>query len=121
MSYESTVVVDSCAASGVRYTVAKVSFERRMELMRRIRELARRMDFLEAGETPAERMDAGLLRAEIDRAYVLWGVRGVVGLEVDGKPATPESLAESGPEELFREALTAVYAQLGLTGAERKN
>jgi len=121
MTYESLVVVDSQAASGVTYTVAKASFERRMELMRRIRELGQRMEFLEAGQKPADKMDAALLRAEIDRIYLLWGLRGVSGLELDGKPATPELLAEAGPEDLFREALAAVRAETGLTGSERKN
>jgi len=121
MNYESVVAVDSAVAPGVRYSVARVSFERRIELMRRIRELARRMEFLEAGQEPGEKMDAALLRAEIDRIWLLWGLRDVAGLEVDGKPATPETLALAGPEELFREALAAVWAQAGLTGAERKN
>jgi len=121
MTYESVAVVESKIAAGVSYTVAKVSFERRLELMRRIRELARRLEFLEAGESHGEKMDAALLRAEIDRTYVLWGLREVSGLEVDGKAATPEALAGAGPEELFREALTAVLAQTGLSDAERKN
>jgi hypothetical protein len=40
---------------------------------------------------------------------------------VDGAEATPELLAEAGPESLFQEALAAVRAEAGLTGAERKN
>ncbi len=43
------------------------------------------------------------------------------GLELDGAPATPESLAAIGPEELFREAVAAVKAECGLTETERKN
>jgi len=121
MTYESVVVVNSHSASGVTYTIAKVSFERRMELMRRIREMARRMEFLEAGQEPGDKMDAALLRAEIDRTYLLWGLRSVSGLELDGKQATPELLAEAGPEHMFREALAAVLAETGLTDAERKN
>ena len=121
MNYESVVTVDSAIAEGVRYSVARASFERRLALMRKIRELGRRMEFLEAGQDPGDRMDAALLRAEIDRIWLLWGLREIAGLEVDGKAATPESLAAAGPEELFREALEAVRAQTGLTDAERKN
>jgi hypothetical protein len=121
MTYESVVQVDSRVASGVTYAVARVSFERRLELMRRIREFGRRMEFLEAGQEPGDKMDAALLRAELDRIWVLWGLRDVAGLEVDGKRATPELLAQAGPEALFREALAAVRAQAGLTTAERKN
>ena len=101
--------------------MARMSFARRVELMRRVRELARRAEFLNAGTSPEEKMDAALLEAEIDRLYVVWGLRGVTGLELDGQGATPESLAESGPEELFREALAAVRAEAGLSETERKN
>jgi len=121
MRYESVKVVESHVAPGVAFTIARKSFARRLELMRRIRELAGRMEFLEAAQEPCEKMDAGLLRAEIDRLYLVWGLRGISGLELDGSAATPESLAHSGPEELFREALAAVRAETGLNEAERKN
>src|SRR5690242_8952485 len=93
MTYDSVVVVNSRLANGVTYTVAKVSFERRLELMRKIRDLARRLEYLEAGKEAGDRMDAAVLRAEIDRTYIIWGLQGVSGLEVDGEPATPEALA----------------------------
>ena len=121
MSYDSAVSVRSVVNDGVSYRVARMSFGRRVELMRRVRELARRMEFLEAGEAVGERMDAGLLRAEIDRMFLLWGLVGVAGLVVDGVEATPEALVERGPEELFREALAAVRRETGLTDDERKN
>jgi hypothetical protein len=121
MTYESVKVVDSAVAPGVAFTVAKMSFGRRLELMRRVRELARRAEFLSAGSNPEEKMDAALLEAEIDRLYVVWGLREVAGLQLDGQEATPESLAESGPEEVFREALAAVRVETGLSEAERKN
>jgi hypothetical protein len=121
MSYESVAMIESHFAPGVSFTVIRMSFERRVDLMRRVRELARRMEFLQAGSAPDEQMDAALLQAEIDRLYVLWGLRGVTGLELDGSPATPESLAAAGPEELFREALAAVRAETGLNEEQRKN
>jgi len=121
MEYKSCEIIESTVASGVSYTVVKMSFGRRVELMRRIRELAARKEFVEAGDTPNEKMEAALLASEIDRIYVLWGLKEVEGLELDGLPATPESLATSGPEELFREALAAVKQQCGLSETERKN
>jgi hypothetical protein len=121
MSYESLKVVDSDAAPGVRYTVAKMSFARRLDLMRKVRELAQRMEFLEAGDSAGDKMDAALAQAEIDRLWVNWGLRAVSGLDLDGAAATPDSLAEAGPEDLFREALAAVRAEAGLSEAERKN
>jgi hypothetical protein len=66
-------------------------------------------------------MDAGLLRAEIDRVFLLWGLMGVSGLTVDGVEASPELLVERGPEEVFREALAAVRRESGLSEEERKN
>jgi hypothetical protein len=113
--------LESKVAPGVTFSVARMSFGRRVELMRKVRELARRVEFLEAGQEPGDRMDAALVQAEIDRVYLAWGLKGVAGLAVDGVEATPESLAEAGPEELFREALEAVRAETGLNEAERKN
>jgi hypothetical protein len=121
MTYESVTIVQSEKAPGVTFSVARMSFGRRVELMRKVRELARRKEFLEAGQQPGERMDAALLQAEIDRVYLVWGLQEVSGLELDGAKATPEVLAESGPEELFREALAAVRRETGLTEEERKN
>jgi hypothetical protein len=121
MIYESTAVIESQEARGVTFTVAKMSYARRVELMRSIRELARRLEFLAASAEPSDKMDASLLEAEINRLYVTWGLRAISGLTLDGTEATPELLAESGPENLFREALAAVQAQTGLTEPERKN
>ena len=118
---ESTRIVESRVAPGVRYTIAAMSFARRVELMTRVREIARRMEFLAAGEDAGQKMDAGLLRAAIDRVYVEWGLKAVAGLVLDGREADPALLVESGPEELFREALAAVRAETGLSEEERKN
>jgi hypothetical protein len=98
-----------------------MSFGRRVELMRRVRELARRVEFLAASEEAGEKMDGALLHAEIERLYLMWGVKAVSGLTVDGNSAGPELLAEAGPEELFREALAAVRRETGLNEEERKN
>ncbi|HWC99462.1 MAG TPA: hypothetical protein VG456_22035 [Candidatus Sulfopaludibacter sp.] len=121
MTYESECVVASQVAEGVSYTVVKLSFARRMELMRRVRDLAKRVEFLEAGQEAAGTMEAALLRAEVDRLFLAWGLRAVTGLAIDGENASPELLAEKGPEDLFREALAAVRAAAGLSDAERKN
>jgi hypothetical protein len=120
-SYRSESVMESRTVPGVRLTIAKMSFGRRVELMRRVRELARRTEFLAASEEAGEKMDSALLHAEIERLYVMWGVTAVSGLTVDGSTAGPELLAEAGPEELFREALAAVRRETGLNEEERKN
>ena len=119
-SYEGDAMVHSTSHPGVRFRIARVSFARRVELMRRVRELSRRAEFLGAGQDPADRMDAALLQAEIEQLYVAWGVKAVEGLTVNGVAARPELLAE-GPEDVFREALAAVRRELGLSEQERKN
>jgi hypothetical protein len=121
MKYESEAAVDSRVMPGVTFRIARMSFGRRVALMHRVRELARKAEFLDAGQESGGKMDAALLQAEIDRVFLLWGLEGVQGLELDGAAATPESLAEAGPEELFREALAAVRAETGLSAEERKN
>jgi hypothetical protein len=121
MTYESVERVESKIAEGVVYSVSKMSFARRMDLMQRVRELTRKAEFLVAGDDTGGKMDAALLEVEIERLYVKWGLREVTGLEVDGSLATPDTLAEAGPEDLFREALAAVRAAAGLSDAERKN
>lgn len=121
MTYESVRVVESRVADGVTFTVAKMSFGRRVELMRRVRELAGRAEFLEAGEGAENKMDSALAQAEINRLYLTWGLQAVAGLQLDGAEATPAMLAEAGPEDLFREALEAVRAETGLSEADRKN
>lgn len=74
MTYESMAVIESQVAPGVTFTVTKMSYGRRVELMRRVRELSRRMAFLEAGAEPGEKMDAVLLQAEINQLYLTWGL-----------------------------------------------
>jgi hypothetical protein len=121
MIYESVKTVESAVAPGVTFEVARMSFARRVELMRRVREVARRVEFLESSGRAGDRMEATLLQAEVGRLYLLWGLRGIAGLNVDGAVATPELLADAGPESLFQEALAAVRAEAGLTAAQRKN
>ena len=115
-------VVASTERPGVEFVIARMTFGRRIELMRHVRDLAARLEYFEAGRDAKNGMEASLLGAEIDRLYIRWGLEEVRGLEIDlGVPATADSLAESGPEELFLEALAAVKAECGLTENERKN
>jgi hypothetical protein len=120
MNYESWLERESRTTPGVTFVLAKMSFGRRVELMRRLREIAQKVEFLEAGDA-REKIEAALLTSEIDRLYVIWGLREVRGLELDGEAATPESMAAIGPEELFREAVATVKTECGLTEIERKN
>jgi hypothetical protein len=119
--WTSRKLVASEGRPGVEFVIARMTFGRRIELMRQVRDLAARLEYFEAGRDAKNGMEASLLGAEIDRLYIRWGLEEIRGLEIDGIPATAESLIASGPEDLFLEALTAVMAECGLAENERKN
>ncbi len=121
MEYQSDVVIEARSWQGVRFRIARMSFGRRVELTRRVAELAGKVGYLQAGDEAKEKLDAAVLNGEIDRVYLEWGLRGIEGLMIDGAPATPESLMLAGPEELCREVVAAIKAQCGLNEEERKN
>lgn len=118
--YESSTWWEADALAGVRYRTAKVSVARRIELARRIRDIGRRIEFLEAGGAQ-EKLEAAVLSAEIDRAYLEWGLEAVEGLTIDGEAATPQLLVEKGPADLAEEILGRIKAECGLGEEERKN
>jgi hypothetical protein len=123
MNYTSRSVEQCSSAhyTEVRYEIRRISFGGRIELARRIREIGRRAEYLEAGSDVRDKLEATVLGAEIDRAYLEWGLAGVEGLEIDGEAATPASLIDSGPVELAEEILSRIKAECGLTDDERKN
>ncbi len=119
--YASTVWFDSVSRPPVRYSILRISFGRRIELARRIREVGRKAEYLEAGSDVRDKLEATVLGAEIDRVYLDWGLKGVEGMEIDGAAATPQSLIDAGPVELVAEILGRIKAECGLTDDERKN
>jgi hypothetical protein len=122
MNYESTKRVESKECAGVCFTVYRMSFGRRLELTRKVRDLLGRLEFVRAGQGgPAEDTEAVLLAGEIDREYARWGLASVEGLEIDGRPSTPDDLIEKGPERLVAEVLAAIRQEAGLDEEERKN
>jgi hypothetical protein len=106
---------------GVRFTIARMSFGRRIELARRIRDVGRRIEFLEASGEVREKLEAAVASAEIERVYLEWGLIGIEGLAIDGEPASVETMAERGPIALAREITEKIRAECGLTEEERKN
>src|SRR5579863_10041944 len=119
--WQSKTIVHSQAWPGVEYVIARITFGRRLELLKRVRDLAVRLEYFEAGREEKNRIEASLLGAQLDRLYIEWGLEDVRGLQIDGESATPESLVDRGPEELFQEVLAAVKAECGLNEQERKN
>jgi hypothetical protein len=119
--YASTIWIDANGRAGVRYAIRRVSFGGRIELARRIREIGRKAEYLEASSDVRDKLEATVMAAEIDRAYLEWGLAEVEGLEIDGAAATAASLIETGPVELAVEILKRIKAECGLTEDERKN
>ena len=122
MGYESVVEVASETIAGVRFAVDRMSFGRRLELIRELKQWLGRLEFVASGpKGPEQEAEAALLAGEIDRIYLQWGLRGVKGLEIDGEEATAEKLIERGPEGLVAEILRAIRREAGLSEEERKN
>jgi hypothetical protein len=121
VSYESVITVPSKTIPGVAFVLNRVSFGRRMELSRQVREISRRGEFLEAGSQLQEKIEANILAQEVDAMYLRWGLVSIEGLEIDGEPATAGQLIEKGPEELTREIVGTIKEQCGLSDTERKN
>ena len=121
MNYESTFTIESTVLPGVTLTVLRVSIARRLELLKKVRELTARVEFYKAGAQLEDKLDASIASAEVESLYVLWGVSRVHGLTIDGAEATPESLVNHGPQSLVREAASVVRSQLGLSEEEIKN
>jgi hypothetical protein len=119
--YESVVRKDSAAYPGVSYSIHRMSFGRRNELLRQIREIGRKSEFLEASEEFGDKIDASLTACAIDALYLKWGLSELSGLLVDGEAATHELLLERGPESLVREILLSIKAECGLSAEETKN
>ncbi|HYL37175.1 MAG TPA: hypothetical protein VEV17_14760 [Bryobacteraceae bacterium] len=113
--------VASKTFAGVTFVVRRISFGRRMELARMIRDLSRRAEFFEAGPELHEKIEANLLSQEIEATYLRWALVSIDGLTIDGAPATAEQLVEKGPEELTQEIVAAIKGLCGLSEAERKN
>lgn len=120
-SHESYVWFDSETRAGVRFRIARMSVGRRIELARRIREVGRRLEFLEGGSDVRDKLDAAVLKGEIDRAYLEWGLEAIEGLKIDGEEATPELAIEKGPADLAAEILAKIRGECGLSETERKN
>ena len=120
-SYDSAVWHDAASLAGVRFAVARMSFGRRQELVRKIREIGRKAEFLAAGSEVKDKLEGAALAGDVDRAYLDWGLVAVEGLTIDGEAATPETLIEKGPVGLTLEVLSRVKAECGLSEDERKN
>src|SRR5579863_5380206 len=104
-AHESSLWFESETCVGVRYRIARMSLGRRIELARRVREIGRKAEFLEAGDDVRDKLEAAVLQGEMDRTFLEWGLEAIEGLAIDGEAATPSALIERGPLELAMEIL----------------
>ncbi|MEO8660910.1 MAG: hypothetical protein ABI693_20735 [Bryobacteraceae bacterium] len=121
MDYESMVRLESKCAEGVSFQILRMSFGRRLELIRQVRELSRKLEFLRTSDGIEDRLESSLLAGQIDTLYLEWGLSSVDGLVLDGVPATIAEVISKGPEELCREILDAIRKECSLSEDERKN
>jgi hypothetical protein len=121
VSYESHTRVPSATTAGVIFQIRRMSFSRRLDLARKVREIAQKVEFLEAGKELKDKVESSILSAEIDRMYLEWGLESIDGLRIDGESATPQILLERGPEALAREIVDRIRAECQLSEDERKN
>src|SRR2546425_10917686 len=105
MNYSTSLEFESLAIPGVKFRLRRVSFGRRLELAR---VLGDRLEAIEKlalePESPARAAQTALLAAEIDAGHLRWGLAAIEGLQIDGAPATVDSLIEAGPQALVQGA-----------------
>jgi len=121
VNHESGMWFESETLPGVRYRIRRVSLAGRIDLATRIRETARRLEFLEASSGAMEQVEGAVLRVEMDRVYLEWALEEVEGLDIDNERATPELTIERGPLEFAEEMLRRIKAECSLSQAEQKN
>jgi len=93
----------------------------RIQLLKAVRDLAARLEYLKAGQGESDQCEASLLERELQRVYIDWGLVKVEGITIDGLPATKQTVIDSGPEPLVKEILAAIEAQITFSEEQRKN
>lgn len=143
ISIKSKTVIESKAVPGVTYTVRTLNkiqrakrdllvMATRQRLSALVREYAPLNEIPEDQRTPEQtaRMQAidvefsWLQDSEIKPSEIRGGLVSIEGLEIDGKPASADSLIESAGadyDELITEIADACRSAAGLSAAETKN
>jgi hypothetical protein len=100
----------------------RMSLIRRHRLMQGLKRLAAEATFHHAAPAGAgEEIAATELQTRIDEMVIRTALQAIEGLNIDGRPATVESLLENGPESLAREIADAIAEETSLGETERKN
>lgn len=126
MKFDSRIVKDSAVDPSVRFTLNKMTEGRRIAINLRLADHRRKvMEMVAAAEAlaqgdgrevlPALREVAEYTDNHITPEWVRWGLHKIEGLEIDGAPATVETLIQSGPPALYREIAAEIRAAVVLT------
>lgn len=118
--FESVRWMESGTMPRVRYAIRQPSLAQRIELTKRLHALTLKNEFLAKGDELHE-LELALADLLVQKLFVEWGLARVDGLDIDGSPATVDSLIEKGPERLVAEIAERVRHECGLTDDERKN
>src|SRR5437899_2933254 len=89
MEWHSRSIIVSKVHPGVEFVIGRMSFGRRVELMKRVRDLAARAEFFEAGCGEENKMEASQLGAEIDGQDVEGGGGRGVGTKASASGRMP--------------------------------
>lgn len=119
--YSSTKLCQSVCRPGVAYVVRKMSLRRRAALASALAEIGPRLEFTTAGSTAMDQLETTRLLAAAAETYLKWGLLSVEGLDVDGEPATIETLLDRGPEDLCDEIVQSIQAECRMSEDEVKN
>ena len=135
-THQTTRAFDSVVLPGVTVILKKMTEGRRIELRKligpfnkKIRDLLRGQAEIE--QQPDETRDMakyldlqdeydGVMVCEINPAWIIWGVKQIEGLEVDGTSLGVKEW-ENWPSAFFDEVLNAVKGEAELNGVGRKN
>jgi hypothetical protein len=93
----------------------------RLDLISRLGSLVSQLEMLRASEDLPDRLQAEALRIQIDREYLLWGLKDLQGLRIDGEAADAMKLFEYGPESLVNEIVQRIRSECELDANARKN
>ena len=120
-SWRSAEEYRSTKYPGVKYRVVKMSMGRRIDLTRRVKDMMKKLEFLNAGSSTNDKVDAAILAGEMDRLYWDFGLESIDGLHINGEATTPAGQFDRGPEDLSREILLRIKQNLQLGLDEQKN
>lgn len=119
--WSSSEWIESRKVKGVWFRIARISFLRRLELLKRLRGLLAELECRAASEANEDQVEASRIGMEVQRTYLEWGLIEIAGLKIDGEPARKETLLAQGPEWLCEEIADAVKEHSFLSDSERKN